>query len=216
MTLTDVIASFPALFGLRAFPGLQFRIAPAPASFEDRGAFHLVLEVEREGKWLQFGRELAGEVRRLMVELPGHPQAGPEQVLLHKLAAEIGQPAAPAPQPGRENIAIPATTISVPTELIVNCLDSADIGYWASVPKGANHHDLLAGTKSARVVEDDGSHDGSTNGKHTLTGDKVRAGVAVMAAKYPRHFGDLLADNSDATTGDVLIQCALFGEIVYG
>ncbi len=28
--------------------------------------------------------------------------------------------------------------------------------------------------------------------------------------------GDMLAENDDATTGDVFLQCALFGELVFG
>jgi hypothetical protein len=44
----------------------------------------------------------------------------------------------------------------------------------------------------------------------------VRAGLQVLATKYPHHFADIVVDNSDCTTGDVLVQCALFGEIVYG
>ena len=109
-----------------------------------------------------------------------------------------------------------ATTITVPDQLVMNCLDSADIGYWACVPKGAPHDAVLQGTNTAEVEELDGAHDGEGNGRHLLTGDKVRSGVAVMAATYPYHFGNLLADNSDATTGDVLVQCALFGKIIYG
>jgi len=37
-----------------------------------------------------------------------------------------------------------------------------------------------------------------------------------MAEKYPRHFHNFLEENDDAETGDVFIQCCLFGEIVYG
>ena len=50
-----------------------------------------------------------------------------------------------------------------------------------------------------------------------LTRESLAAGLKVMAEKYPKHFGDLLSEsNQDATTGDVLVQCAVFGEIVYG
>ena len=41
-------------------------------------------------------------------------------------------------------------------------------------------------------------------------------GLAVMAEKYPRHFGDFISENDDAETGDVLLQCICFGELVYG
>lgn len=44
----------------------------------------------------------------------------------------------------------------------------------------------------------------------------VRRGLKVMAQKHPKHFGDFLAQNDDASTGDVFLQCCLFGEVVYG
>lgn len=108
------------------------------------------------------------------------------------------------------------TVIQVADELIVHCLDSADIKYWAYVPKGCGDHaKLLRGEATATVQEFDEST-GKVTTTHTLTAAKVRQGVERMAAKYPHHMGDLLADNSDAETGDVLVQLALLGDIVYG
>jgi hypothetical protein len=101
-------------------------------------------------------------------------------------------------------------------EIIVNAMDAADIGYWASVPKGADHYAVLAGKESAIVKEREGPHDGHGNGRHELTGAKIRQGLQVMAEKYPHHFSNVVENNADAETGDVLIQCALFGDIIYG
>ena len=109
-----------------------------------------------------------------------------------------------------------AVSLEIPEELIVNALDSANIVYWARVPKGADHHDLLAGRDTATIMELGGAHDGEGDGCRELTGDKVRRGLGIMAAKYPQHFAYLMSDNADAETGDTLVQCALFGEIVYG
>jgi len=44
----------------------------------------------------------------------------------------------------------------------------------------------------------------------------IRAGLQVMADKYPRHFQDLLNDNDDAETGDVFLQLCLWGDVVFG
>lgn len=41
-------------------------------------------------------------------------------------------------------------------------------------------------------------------------------GAKIMAKKYPRHFKDFIEENDDGITGDVYLQCCLFGEIVYG
>lgn len=37
-----------------------------------------------------------------------------------------------------------------------------------------------------------------------------------MAEKFPDHFGDLMSENGDSITDDVLIQCIVLGDIVYG
>ena len=44
----------------------------------------------------------------------------------------------------------------------------------------------------------------------------IDRGLQVMANKYPRHFANWLAENDDAETGDVFIQCCVLGEVVYG
>jgi|SRR5882672_2893936 len=49
-----------------------------------------------------------------------------------------------------------------------------------------------------------------------LTLDKLRKGLTLMAEKYPHHWTDFLKENDDATTGDVFLQLAVFGELVYG
>jgi hypothetical protein len=49
-----------------------------------------------------------------------------------------------------------------------------------------------------------------------LTGEKIRASLNVIAEKHPHHLSSITEDNADCETGDVITQCALFGEIVYG
>lgn len=46
--------------------------------------------------------------------------------------------------------------------------------------------------------------------------ETVSKGLQVMAGKHPRHFGNFINDNYDAETGDVFIQCCVFGDTVYG
>jgi hypothetical protein len=41
-------------------------------------------------------------------------------------------------------------------------------------------------------------------------------GLQVMADKYPGHFADMQKKNDDAVTGDVFLQCCLFGEVIFG
>lgn len=60
--------------------------------------------------------------------------------------------------------------------------------------------------------------DTDTKGSRKLTLDKIQRGIRVIANRYPRHLGAVLGNQAmqDAETGDVLIQCALFGEVRYG
>lgn len=57
-----------------------------------------------------------------------------------------------------------------------------------------------------------------------LEGDKpakldrgaIERGLKLLAEKYPKDWGDFMNENEDAITGDVFLQLALFGEVVYG
>ncbi len=40
--------------------------------------------------------------------------------------------------------------------------------------------------------------------------------IQLLAKKYPKHYADFVAENEDAITGDVFLQLALFGEVVFG
>lgn len=39
--------------------------------------------------------------------------------------------------------------------------------------------------------------------------------LELMAEKYPFHLADILKESADATTGDVFLQLALYGDIIY-
>ena len=45
--------------------------------------------------------------------------------------------------------------------------------------------------------------------------DVITRGLDVLASRYPRHFADLVNENCDAITADVLLQCCFFGEVLY-
>lgn len=52
--------------------------------------------------------------------------------------------------------------------------------------------------------------------KYILDLNTIKRGLEAMAEKYPGHFADFMQENDDADTGDVFLQCCLFGEIIYG
>jgi len=63
---------------------------------------------------------------------------------------------------------------------------------------------------------DDPDPEGEKAPRHRLDRAAIARGLQVMAEKYPKHFQDFLDENGDACTGDVFVQCCIFGEIVYG
>lgn len=62
--------------------------------------------------------------------------------------------------------------------------------------------------------EDYTDKDGKTQWRLDLVSIKV--GLQVFADKYPKHYGDFINDNDDGDTADCFLQCALFGEMIYG
>jgi len=54
------------------------------------------------------------------------------------------------------------------------------------------------------------------NKKYSVNLTSLKRGLQLMADKYPKHFNDLVTENADATTADVLIQLACLGELIYG
>ena len=52
--------------------------------------------------------------------------------------------------------------------------------------------------------------------KHHITIEDVRKGLELMRDQYPRHYADLVEEQDDAITGDVWLQLATFGELIYG
>lgn len=49
-----------------------------------------------------------------------------------------------------------------------------------------------------------------------ITKPDIQQALQIMADKYPWHWENIVKENEDAETGDVLIQLAAFKEIVYG
>ncbi len=85
------------------------------------------------------------------------------------------------------------------------CKFAGDLGYESTV-KGILEKKLELKLEDFEDLE----------AKYTLTLAKIKKGLKVMAEKYPKHFASILQEDTDADTADVLLQCSLLGEIVYG
>ena len=134
-------------------------------------------------------------------------------------------------------------TLTIPTKQIRGLLCSAFEGganYWfgnlepLATPEGTTAEDFHDGGRmqtegdywhwsqllptsggSIKFVDTIDSHLSEDEKACVLDGDKITHGLKVMADKYPKHFADFLAENDDATTGDVFLQCCTFGEVRY-
>lgn len=124
--------------------------------------------------------------------------------------------------------------IDVPLERITNCITGAIEGgssYWCNtfVPLPASA-DIVADIRAKGGVWYDEAEFWERGGGAHLEFDKptedstgeaniglqqLQNGLNILAAKYGRHFGDLLNENDDANTHDLFLQCVLFGEEVF-
>ena len=90
-------------------------------------------------------------------------------------------------------------------------IDHVEVSKRAPGAKYASDHPFLGG--ELRIVLQNPE---DVEVVHPVTLQTLLTGAAVMAEKYPHMFKDLVGDSGDALTGDALLQCAIFGEAVYG
>jgi hypothetical protein len=69
---------------------------------------------------------------------------------------------------------------------------------------------LLIGVKGGDKAE------GHAGALFRLDLDAITKGLAVLAEKFPDRLAEIVDENEDAETGDILLQICLFGEVVYG
>ena len=68
----------------------------------------------------------------------------------------------------------------------------------------------------ALIITTEAAGDEGDKTEYRLDRAALRRGIDVMAKRYLRHFANVVSEDDDAETGDVFLQCCLFGEIVYG
>lgn len=112
------------------------------------------------------------------------------------------------------------TTVDIPTETISDVLDAGFTGidHWAEIIgiynptkfKGSYADIIMKGEGSINLVD---MEDDDTGG--VLNTETIERGLQIMADQHPTAFIDVLNETGDANTGDVLIQYACFGEIIF-
>ena len=116
-----------------------------------------------------------------------------------------------------------ALTISIRShfslEDIKGLLDSASHGarYWSDSEKlgyeSIVSNVLLPKIKGKNIAIKDYENEPMA---YLINIEKIKRGLTVMAKKQPHDFADILKGEYDNNTGDIFLQCCLFGEVIYG
>jgi len=115
-------------------------------------------------------------------------------------------------------------------ERISDLLDTAFEGgsnYWYVIrehvyPAGKTVHDYkfpyleLPLTEGGSLIIDSKDDPDKKYSSKVLNLESIKKGLEIMAVRFPGYFQDFLNENEDAITGDVFLQCCLFGEVVFG
>lgn len=130
-----------------------------------------------------------------------------------------------------------SVTILVPNENIRHALssafDSGGVRYWMhlgdehgvknarkDLPRSLTNkwspHTWLPLSEFGSVDCIEVDEDSGKEIRHILDLHAIRCGLKVMAEKFPHYFAGLLRGSGDMETGDVFVQCCLFGDTKYG
>jgi len=119
-------------------------------------------------------------------------------------------------------------TVQVPEQVLLDLLSTAIEGgstYWANFSAAVRSSD--GEYLSVVVTEQDSHKEGSPRIIRALAATDLIVGLERLAAvavndehdmqrMAGQHLGDALSENGDASTADVVLQMALFGEVIYG
>ncbi len=95
-----------------------------------------------------------------------------------------------------------------------------DLEGWEQFNGGLFHHIHypMCAAGGGVTIEDSTGEENFPNGAKTVFLDyaALLRGLSLMAQVQPQHFADIVRESEDSITGDVLIQLAVFGEVVFG
>ena len=103
-------------------------------------------------------------------------------------------------------------------EDVKNLLNSAGRGasYWAGTGLAYESETEKALTEEGVEIQDIESGNDINPKIYVLNLKKIKRGLTVMAKKQPSDFADFIKGDGDNDTGDIFLQCCIFGEVIYG
>lgn len=78
------------------------------------------------------------------------------------------------------------------------------------------HIDYPLSPGGAVFIEDVEDMENNVGKKYRVDFNALCKGAEIMLKNFPKHYADILHGNDDATTADVFLQCAVFGDVIYG
>ena len=104
---------------------------------------------------------------------------------------------------------------------LLDCAFEGGINYWAKI--GENNREALGDEYlSDTLMRKEGyvwlelTDVINYQTKALFKNEMFQYGLERMAEKYPWHLENFIKENEDAETGDVFIQCCVFGRIIFG
>jgi hypothetical protein len=133
----------------------------------------------------------------------------------------------------------PPPTIQTIRDLLVTALEGGS-NYWYTIdhkknvyPAGTSFKDFKEGGKmqipgnyyhwsellptipGGAIMITDKTEEGEQK-SYRLDLPALQKGLSVVKHKYPKRYKEIMEDNMDAEDGDVFLQSAVFGEVIYG
>jgi hypothetical protein len=108
------------------------------------------------------------------------------------------------------------------SDLLCNAFEGGS-NYWYTIKEFGNPDNMKCEYRHLELPMSENGYlmigtndDGDGDKPACLDRTALAKGLQIMSDKYSVHFQNFIMDNADAETGDVFLQCCLFGDIVYG
>lgn len=184
-----------------------------------------------DADWLQTVEAYADGILQSMAKNKRIPSKDELTTLAKVSLYYFMEPKFPAPQPPQ--------TIQTIRDLLVTALEGGS-NYWYTIdhkknvyPAGTSFKDYKEGGKAqipgnyyhwsellptipgGAIMITDTTEEGEQK-SYRLDLPTLQKGLSVMKHKYPKRYKEVMEDNGDAEDGDVFLQSAIFGEVIYG
>lgn len=80
--------------------------------------------------------------------------------------------------------------------------------------KGVSYEEVIAqGLMNGKKMA---IYDSEEDKEHWIPIERLQKGLEILEKNYPQEYANIICDNYDSVDADMLIQCALFGSVIYG